>query len=152
MSHVVNYGGQYFRVELTEVVIPGDSDKTVYVGWCSEAFKELKDMPKQALSRFIAGPGLPTYAAALQHAQDWIKAQWDAQPAKRSPPAPKGRDSVSVLYTVWLFKGDGSTGFEFEEFTDATAFAKAAEKSLSLTKVGTTNNESPQYLTVWERA
>ena len=56
------------------------------------------------------------------------------------------------MYTVWLSKGDSSVGFEFEEFSDAKTFAKAAEKSVEITKVVITNNESPQYLTIWEKA
>lgn len=58
---------------------------------------------------------------------------------------------VGIVYTVWLFKGDNSVGFEFEEFADAKTFAKAAEKSVEITKVLITNNESPQNLTTWEK-
>jgi hypothetical protein len=32
-----------------------------------------------------------------------------------------------------------------------TSFAKAAEASSEITKVGITNNESPQYLTIWNK-
>ncbi len=59
---------------------------------------------------------------------------------------------MGVMYTVWLFKGDSSFGFEFEQFSDAKTFAESAEKSVEITKVGITNNESPQYLTIWEKA
>ncbi len=41
---------------------------------------------------------------------------------------------------------------DFAEFADAKAFAKAAEKSVSITRVGITNNESPQYLTLWDKS
>ena len=56
------------------------------------------------------------------------------------------------MYSVWLFKGDGSVEYDFKEFADAKSFAKAAEKGVEITKVGVTNRESPQYLTVWEKA
>ena len=149
MSHVLAYDGQFFRVDITEVANPDDPDQTVYVSWCSDAFKELKDMPSQAFSRFIAGSPLPKYAEARRHAYDWIKTNWDAQKAKR---VDKVRDIVGVMYTVWLSKGDSPVGFEFEEFSDAKTFAKAAEKSVEITKVVITNNESPQNLTIWEKA
>jgi hypothetical protein len=149
MSNVLAYDGQFFRVDITEVANPDDPAKSMYFGWCSDAFKELKDMPRQSLSRLIAGPPLPEYADALRHAYDWIKANWDAQKTKR---ATQAHDIVGVVYTVWLFKGESSSGFEFEQFSDAKAFAKAAERSLEITKVGITNNESPQNLTIWERA
>jgi hypothetical protein len=148
MSHVLAYDGQFFRVDITEVANPDDPDKAVYFSWCSHAFKELKDMPRQALSRFIASPPLPNNAEARRHAYDWIKTDWDAQKTTR---ANKVRDIVGVMYTVWLFKGDSSSGFEFEDFSDAKTFAKLAEKSVEITKVGITNNESPQNLTIWER-
>ena len=48
MSHVLAYDGQFFRVDITEVANPDDPDQTVYISWCSDAFKELKDMPSQA--------------------------------------------------------------------------------------------------------
>jgi hypothetical protein len=35
---------------------------------------------------------------------------------------------------------------------DSSRFAAAAEKSSEITKVGIKNNESPQYLTVWEKS
>ena len=148
MSHVLAYDGQYFRVDITEVANYDDPDNAVYVSWCSDAFKELKEMPRQACSRFVAGPPLPKYAEARRHAYDWIKINWDAQAAKR---ANKARDIVGVVYTVWLFKGDSSLGFEFAEFSNAKTFAKAAEKSVEITKVEITNNESPQYLAIWEK-
>ena len=149
MSHVLAYDGQYFRVDITAIASPDDLDKAMYVSWCSEAFTELKQMPSQALSRFITGPPLPKYDEARRHAYDWIRTNWDVQKAKRPN---KARNVVGVMFTVWLFKGDGSLGFDFEEFSDAKMFAKAAEKSVEITKVGITNNESPEYLTVWERA
>lgn len=149
MSHVLAYDGQFFRVDITEVANSDDPDKAVYVSWCSDAFKDLKDMPSQALSRFIAGPSLPKYADARHHAYDWIKINWDAQKAER---ADKVRPIVGVMYTVWLFKGASSLGFEFEEFSDAKTFAKAAEKSVEIEKVVITNNESPQNLTIWGKA
>ena len=73
MSHVLKYGARYFRVEIAEVASPDDPGKAVYAGWCSEAFRELKDMPAQSLSRFIPGPPASKHAEALQHAYDWIK-------------------------------------------------------------------------------
>jgi hypothetical protein len=148
MSHVLAFDGQYFRVDIAEVVNPADPEKEMYVSWCSDAFKELKDAPSQSLSRFVAGPPLPTYAEARRHAHDWIRVNRDAQKKKRAGKAP---DLAGIVYSVWLFKGESSLGFEFEEFSDAKAFAKAAEKSVEVTKVGITNNESPQYLTVWEK-
>jgi hypothetical protein len=149
MSHVLAYDGQFFRVDITEVANPDDPNDAVYFSWCSDAFKELKDMPTQVLSRFIAGPAIPKYADARRHAYDWNKTNWDSQKSKR---AKEVRNVEGVIYTVWLFKGDSSSGFEFEEFSDAKAFAKAAEKSVEVTKVGITNNESPQNLTVWEKS
>ena len=149
MSHVLAYDGQYFLVDIAAIASSDDPDKAMYVSWCSDAFRELKDMPNQTLSRFIAGPPLSKYDEARRHAYDWIKINWDAQRAKRSK---KIRDVVGVVFTVWLFKGEGSLGFEFEEFSDAKVFAKAAEKSVEITKIGITNNESPEYLTIWERA
>jgi hypothetical protein len=149
MSNVLAYDGHFFRVDITEVTNPDGPAKSMYVSWCSEGFKELKDMPRQSLSRLIAGPPLPEYADARRHAYDWIKTNWDAQQTKR---ATQARDIVGVVYTVWLFKGESSSGFEFEQFSDAKTFAKAAEKSLEITKVGITNNESPQNLTIWERS
>ena len=148
MSHALNYDGHYFRIEIGEVAslqLP-DTEYVEYVAWCSDAFKELQDLPKQTLSRFVAGP-LPTYAEALHRAQDRIKSNWDAQ---RTKPVD---EPVGFLYTVWLFKGGGSSSrYAFSEFADAKSFAKAAEKSVEITKVGITDPESPQYLVVWERA
>jgi hypothetical protein len=37
MSHVVNYDGQYFRIEIAEVTGADSPDKTVYASWCSDA-------------------------------------------------------------------------------------------------------------------
>ncbi len=148
MSHILAYDGQFFRVETIEVANSGDPDKAMYVSWCSDAFKELKDMPRHALSRFIAMPPMPNYAEARRHADEWIKKDWNAQKAYHVH-----RPSVvaGVVYTVWLFKGDNSLGYEFEDFSDAKMFAKAAEKNVEITKVLITNNESPQSLTIWER-
>ena len=67
------------------------------------------------------------------------------------PGARTGSTRLSVLYTVALIKGTSTYKFDFEEFSDAKAFARAAEKSRHMTKVGITNNESPQYLEVWEK-
>ncbi len=151
MSHILNYDGQYFRIDIAEVSSSDDPDKGgFYVSWCSNAFKELKDMPSQASSRIIPGPPLPKFADARRYAFDWIKTNWDSQQHSRR--APVARDKVGVTYTVSLFKGDINLRVDFEEFSDAKAFAKTAEKSFEITKVGITNNESPQYLTVWERA
>jgi hypothetical protein len=149
MSHVLNYDGQYFRIEITEVANADDPEKAAYISWCSDAFKELKEMPSQVVSRLVAGPPLPNSADALRCAYDWIKINWDAQQANRTH---KVGDKSGLLYTVSLFKGDSPFEFEFEEFSDAKAFARAAEKSIEITKVGITNNESPQYLTVWKKA
>jgi hypothetical protein len=148
MSHVFIHDGRYFRVDITELVASDKAGKTTYVSWCSEAFKELKDLPKQALSQFISGPPLLTYEEARGHAYDWIKTNCDGQKTIRPKPVP---DVVSVIFTVWLFKGEASSGFDFEEFADAKAFAKAAEKGVEITKVEIKNNESPQYLTIWEK-
>jgi len=148
MSHVLNYDGHYFRVDVVEVVHAGEPDNAAYASWCSDGFLELKDLPNQSASRFVGGTPLPTRDDALRHAYDWIKTNWDSQQTKRSR---KPGKSLSLMYTVWLFQGENSTEFDFEEFGNATAFGKAAEKSVSITKVGITNNESPQYLTVWER-
>ena len=149
MSNVLAYDGQFFRVDITEVTYPDNPEYAMYVSWCSDAFKELKDMQRQPVSRFIDGPLLPDYADARRRAFEWIKTDWDAKKSKR---ASQERDIVGVVYTVWLFKGETSSGFEFEQFADAKMFAKAAEKSLEITKVGITNNESPQNLTIWERS
>ncbi|HEX3657621.1 MAG TPA: hypothetical protein VGG64_13065 [Pirellulales bacterium] len=149
MSHVLKYGGQYFRLEIAEVASPEQPDKPAFVIWCSEAFKDLADMPRHTCSRFIGGSPLPTYADSLRHAYQWIKRDWDAHHAQ---PTPSAGSTASVVYTVWVFKGDAPFGFEFEEFADAKTFAAAAEKSTEITKVGIKNNESPQYLTVWEKS
>jgi len=148
MPHVLHYDGRYFRVDITEVADANEPDKVMFVSWCSDGFKELKNMPSQASSQFVAGPPLPKYDEALQFAYDWIKSQWDAKQAKR---VHKAGDKAGVLYKVWLFTGDGSSECEFEEFADAKSFARAAEKIVDIRKVGITNNESPQYLAVWER-
>jgi hypothetical protein len=117
MSHVLNYDGQYFRIDIAEVSTSDDPDKALYVSWCSNAFKELKDMPSQASSRIIPGPPLPKFADARRHAFDWIKTNWDSQQHARR--APVARDKVGVTYTVSLFKGDINLRVDFEEFSDA---------------------------------
>jgi hypothetical protein len=144
MSHVLKYNGHYFRIETCEVVNAQLSD-TEYVAWCSDAFSDLRDLPRQALSNFVAEP-FPTPAEALLHVQDWIKANGNA------PRVKPGDEPVGFMYTVWLFKGDQSpSSYDFSDFADAKSFAKAAEKSVEITKVGITDRESPQYLTVWEK-
>jgi hypothetical protein len=149
MSHVLNYDGQYFRIEIAEVTGADNLDKTVYVSWCSDAFRELKDAAGQACSGFVTGSPFANRAEALNHAHDWIKASWDAQRAKRvHRPAEKG----NLVYSVWLFKVDTSTEHQFQEFSDARLFAKAAEKGAGITKVEITNNESPECLTAWEKS
>jgi hypothetical protein len=148
MSHVLHYDGQYFRVEVCEILNPTDPNKPAFVSWCSDAFRDLKDMPSQGLSRFVAGPPLPKQADALHSAQEWIKSEWDSQRGKRGH---KTVQRPGVVYTVSLFKVDSSLKCEFFEFSDAKMFAKAAEKSADIVKIGVTNNESPQYLTLWER-
>jgi hypothetical protein len=148
MSHVLHYDGQYFRVDITEVMSPDEPGQPAYVGWYSDAFRDLKDMPSHPLSRLVVGPPLPKHAEALQHAHEFIKKDWDTQKAKRGI---KAANRPGVIYTVSLFKVDSSLKCEFDEFADAKAFAKAAEKSADLKKIGITNNESPQYLTLWEK-
>ena len=102
----------------------------------------------QSLSRFIPGPPASKHAEALEHAYAWIKTTWDTQQARRTF---KADQNVAVTYIVRLFKDDHVVDFEFADFTEAKTFARAAEKCIDITKVGITNNESPQYLTVWER-
>jgi hypothetical protein len=148
MSHVLTHDGQCFRIDIVEIVASSDSGTATYMSWCSEAFKELKDAPKQALSRFIPGPPLTKYEDARRHAYDWIKTTWDHEKLNRPTGAP---DVANVIYTVWLFKGETSVGFDFEWFDDAKAFAKEAEKSIEISKVLVKNNESPQSLTIWEK-
>jgi len=148
MSFVLKYGARFFRVEVAEIATPDDPGKKEYASWCSEAFRELKDMPAQSLSRIIPGAPVSTHAEALEHAYAWIKTTWDTQQARRTF---KADQSAAVTYIVRLFKDDQTVDFEFEDFTEAKAFARAAEKDIDITKVGITNNESPQYLTVWER-
>ena len=148
MSHVLHYRNQYFRVDVIEVTNPDEPDKSTFVSWCSDAFLELKDMPSHALSRFVVGPPLSKHSDALHHAYEWIKNEWDSRKGKGIV---KGAKRPEVIYTVSLFKVDGALKCEFDEFSDAKAFAKAAEKSADLLKVGITNNESPQYLTLWEK-
>ena len=149
MSHVLSYRGQYFRVDVAEVANSDAPDKSVYASWCSDAFRELKDLPQQTCSRFTGGSPLPTRAEALRHAYDWIRRNWDAKQAR---PISEPGDKLSVVCTAWLFKGDDPTGFDFKEFSEAKAFAEAAQKSINVTKVGVKNNESPQFLTLWEKS
>jgi len=40
---------------------------------------------------------------------------------------------------------------ELTRFVAGPPLATAAEKSSEITKIGITNNESPQYLTMWQR-
>jgi len=148
MPHVLNYRGQYYRVEIAEISRPDEPNRAEFVSWCSDPFRDLKDLPHHPGSRLVAGPPLPTYADALQHAFDWIMSHRAAQPDR---PNAKPAGKASVLYTVWLFRGETSQGIDFAEFSDAKAFAGAAEKSVEITKVGIKNNESPQFLTMWER-
>ncbi|HEX4145289.1 MAG TPA: hypothetical protein VHY91_17415 [Pirellulales bacterium] len=149
MSHVLKYGARFFRVDIAEISSPDAPGKAEYASWCSEAFRELKDLPVQSLSRFIPGPPVATRAEALQHAHAWIKSTWDTQQARRTFQADK---NMAVTYIVRLFRDDHAVDFEFADFTEAKSFARAAEKGIDVTKVGITNNESPQYLTVWERS
>jgi hypothetical protein len=58
---------------------------------------------------------------------------------------------MSTVFTVWIFMGDGTLECQFEEFADAKKFAGAAEKIVDVKQVGVTNNESPEYLTVWTK-
>ena len=85
----------------------------------------------------------------MHFAHDWIKSDWDSQKGKRGYKTAE-RPGV-IVPPVSLFKVESSLKCEFDEFSDAKAFAKAAEKSADLVKVGITNNESPQYLTLWEK-
>lgn len=147
MSHVLQYDQRYFRVEVAEVANRDEPGKPTYVAWCSAGFGDLTAAPSQPLTRFVAGAPQASEAAALEHAYQWIK---NAADAPKSTAVHKARP-VNVVYTVWLFKGDHSFGFEFDEFSDAKLFAKAAESSSEITKVGITNNESPQYLTIWNK-
>lgn len=105
--------------------------------------------PSQPLSRFLDAPSASSYAEACRHACHWIKADWTAQKANRSGEI---RDFRGVIYTVWLFKDASSWRWEFTEFSDAKTFANAAEKGVEATKTAITNNESPQPLTIWEKA
>jgi hypothetical protein len=149
MPHILAHDGQFFRVDVAEIATPDDPGKTTYVVWCSDAFNELKEAPNQPCARFIDAPPAATYADACRQAYQWIKADWTAQKANRGGEI---RDFRGVIYTAWLFKGASSWGFEFQEFSDAKTFAKAAEKGVEVTKTAITNNESPQPLTIWEKA
>jgi hypothetical protein len=148
MTHILHYDGHYFRIDVVEVIDVDDAGKKTYVSWCSEGVRELKKLPGQASSLFVSGSPLPKHDEALQFACEWIKKRWNAREAK---PAHKAGDKTGVLYKVRLFKGDDSLECEFEEFADAKSFARTAEKIVDIRKVGITNNESPQYLTVWEK-
>jgi hypothetical protein len=148
MSHVLSYAGQYFGIDVSEVVTPDASPRTVFVGWASEAFRELKELPVHACSRLIPGPPLATHFEALQHAYDWVKSDWDSRQLKR--PTTKPRPGT-VIYTVSVFQAGSPSESQFEEFADAKSFAKAAEKMMDVNKVVITNNESPQHLMMWER-
>jgi hypothetical protein len=149
MSHVLTYRGQYFRVEIAEVVNADQPAKSSFAAWASEPFRELAKAPAQACSRFIGGPPVASREEAMQQAYAWIKANAAAVEAKAPLSQPSRR--VSVLYTVWVYKDDEPTGFDFENFWEAESFAENAKKSAGVKKVGIKNNESPQYLTLWER-
>jgi hypothetical protein len=58
---------------------------------------------------------------------------------------------MTTIFSVWIFKADGTIECQFEDFADAKAFARAAEQIVDVKQVGITNNESPEYLTVWTR-
>jgi hypothetical protein len=68
----------------------------------------------------------------------------------RAVTRPQGAAMLTV-FTVWIFKGDGTLECQFDEFADAKTFAKAAEKITDVKQVGVTNNESPEYLVVWTK-
>jgi hypothetical protein len=148
MLHILSYDGQYFCIEVAEVANTDESGRPVYVSWCSDAFRELKDAPSKACTRLVPGQPLRKQSDALRRAQDWTKTTWDGRQARR---AEQPVERPTVIYSVWLFKGAESAEYTFDEFLDAKTFAKAAEKIADITKVGITNNESPQYLTVWEK-
>jgi hypothetical protein len=150
MSHVLFYRGLYFRVEIAEVAGADDPAKSNFVAWASEAFRELAQGGKQVCSRFVPGQSATTQLEALDHAFQWIRSQADSREAQAPPAKPAGKPSV--LYTVWLFKAeDDPVGFDFENFWEAEAFAETSKKTVAVLKVGIKNNESPQFLTVWER-
>jgi hypothetical protein len=149
MLHILNYDGQYFCIEVAEVANTDASGRPVYVSWCSDAFRELKGAPSKACTRLVPGQPAGKQSDALRRAQDWIKTTWDSRQAR---PTEKPADLPTVIYSVWLFRGDESSEHTFGEFSDAKTFAKAAEKIADITKVGITNNESPQYLTIWEKS
>jgi hypothetical protein len=148
MLHILNYDGQYFCIEVAEVANTDDSDRSVYVSWCSDAFRELKDAPSKACTRLVPGQPVGKQSDALRRAQDWTRKTWDSRQAR---PTEKPAGLPTVIYSVWLFRGDESSDYTFDEFMDAKTFAKAAEKIADITKVGIMNNESPQYLTIWEK-
>ncbi len=149
MSHVLSYAGQYFRIDITEVASADLPQRPGYIAWASDAFRELKQMPSHPCTRMMAGPPHPTRDEALRHAYDWLKSDWDAQQTKRPY---KPRRLGAVIYTVTIFQDGSPFECQFDEFSDAKLFAKAAEKIVDASKVVVTNNESPQPLTVWERA
>ncbi len=147
MSNVFSYDGQYFRIVVLDVAAAERPDEVKYASWCSDAFRELKDTPQQTCSRFVAGSPFASRADALRHAQEWIKSHWDKK-VRRAQPGPGKRE---LVYTVSLFRGDIPTDHVFPEFSDARLFAESAKKEVGITKVGITNNESPEYLIVWEK-
>jgi hypothetical protein len=151
MSHVWTYRGQYFRIEIAAVAKADDPAGPTFVAWASEPFRELAQMPKSTATRFVPGPPQATAEGALAKAHEWIRTQADAREARETH-APQPPRPVSVLYTVWVFKRDEEpAGYDFENFWEAEAFAEAAKKTVAVAKVGIKNNESPQFLTVWER-
>ena len=134
--------------EIAELTSAAALVKTTFASWCSEGSRNLEaTWPGQALSRFIDGPPQPSYAGRRNTPSTGSTRRRRADEAVQED----ARPGAGSIYTVWVFKGTSSTGYEFEEFTDAKAFASAAEKGRESTKVAITNNESPQYLTVWER-
>jgi hypothetical protein len=148
MSQVFSYRGQNFRIEVVEVASPDEPSKVAYASWYSDAFRDLQDMPNHRCTRLAVASPVATREEALRAAYDRIKSELDADRAKQTPQ--KG-SALSVLYTVWVFKGDVPFGLDFQEFSDAKAFAAAAEKSIDASRIGIKNNESPQFLTLWER-
>ena len=147
MSQVYKIDDQYFRVEIAEIISASQPDKPTFVAWCSEGFADLKRMPREVLSRFVDRPPQSSIAEAQRQALEWIKANREPQ----AKPVAKKRDLAQVMYTVTVFQATGSMAYEFEDIAAAKSFAAAAEKSSEAIKVAITNNESPQYLTVWER-
>jgi len=148
MSEILNHRGQYFRVEIDEIVSTDAPDKPTYVARCSSGTRDLADLSRQSCSRLVSATPASSRDEALRQAREWLTNESHAQQPKK---AKAGGSALSVLYTVWVIEGDRSSGIDFAEFHDAKAFAAAAEKGSEVTKVGIKNNESPQFLTVWER-